>query len=719
MSIKPLLKDPYEINYNGSLTQTINSIVLSLSENISREKIETEVNAVINCIQNAQDTAELRPCDLLVQRLSIIGYSELADKVTQATKLVLNKEIVEIERILDKWVVGCDSDPDVSKTSEWIRLSLKFKNFSFQLGGSRLQNLPDIFRFPILAENLNVLFLGRNNFTTFPKEICSLKKLTSLNLFCNQLVVLPSEIKELNSLIKLELSKNRLQSLPQEFGNLTALVILHLEENDFSSLPSEIGNCLSLVVLLMKRNRLREISDKISLLTNLTTLDLDHNELPVLASAICQLPALRNLHLSNNRLTALPKEIGALRKLQVLHLDENAIRGLPPQLFQLHCSLERLYLNNNRLQNLPAEIKKLSRLEYLCLQGNLLTTLPAEVGQLRNLFRLDLENNPDLMGIPLELLNLGHYCFINLTSCRSLSQAVLDNISRVVRSPDYRGSAISYSMTHFNPPTEEKSIQESLKSLYGILGKAYNPLKNIPGGSVGEGTLRVWLSRLSYMSDYRASRERRKWLAENILTYLKLADDDPKFRETFGNTIEGAQETCGDRMSLSVMHLGIAHRLATIDKSNISEIAHLLTRGVWALSMLEMIAREKISCLPFFDEIEVYLGYPVMLKEKLQLPIDIQGMLYFSCSALKPQDLDDAAAYVLRKLNDQAAKNAFLITQPHWLSALAHNYPNEYAALEKARDEGAARSDLLREYEQLQAQFKEGLLNLTKRALGE
>lgn len=65
--------------------------------------------------------------------------------------------------------------------------------------------------------------------------------------------------------------------------------------------------------------------------------------------------------------------------------------------------------------------------------------------------------------------------------------------------------------------------------------------------------------------------------------------------------------------------------------------------------MLETIARNKIPTLSFFDELKVYLGYPIKLKQQLDIPIDAQGMLYFSCSVLKPKDLQEAKDFVLSK----------------------------------------------------------------------
>ena len=80
----------------------------------------------------------------------------------------------------------------------------------------------------------------------------------------------------------------------------------------------------------------------------------------------------------------------------------------------------------------------------------------------------------------------------------------------------------------------------------------------------------------------------------------------------------------------------------------------------WPIEMLRQIAAKKVLTLHFFDEIEVYLGYPLMLAEKLGLKLAVQEMLYFRCSALTQKDLDEAATTVLQKKQDRDAECSFL-----------------------------------------------------------
>lgn len=448
-----------------------------------------------------------------------------------------------------------------------------------------------------------------------------------------------------------------------------------------------------------------------------STLLIDSNFLTSLPPEIGHLQMLKYLFVGDNQLSTLPTEISQLTALIILSVVGNQLREVPAAIGELK-GLEELRLGGNELTGLPTEIGQCYSLRELELNNNELRTLPGEIGQLSNLRKLNLNYNWALTGIPMEMLNLNRECIIDISQGMSLSQTVLDNLRSIVTAPGYTGPKFSYSMAHTIPQDlQRKTIEESLASLYKIVGRPYEKLNNIPGEDVREPALKAWLSRLSYMSDYKASPEKKRWLAENILGYLQLADKDKDFRQVFNGIIDGAAVTCGDRVALSVVHLGIHHKLATIDLSNMKELAHFLIRGVFAMSLLEEIARNKVPTLPFFDEIEVYLGYPVMLKDKLQLPIDIQGMLHFNSSALTQRDLEDAASFVEKKLNDENACLDFLITDDKWLKSLSLNFPQEYASIENERSKGGEAATSKEELIQLQTKRNQSLVELSKQAL--
>ncbi len=312
----------------------------------------------------------------------------------------------------------------------------------------------------------------------------------------------------------------------------------------------------------------------------------------------------------------------------------------------------------------------------------------------------------------MQVLNLPSTCTIDFTNC-SLSQAVINRLRELMSDPSYSGPRISYSIVDRNSD-EEKSIQDSLTELYKVINKS--PLKFSEEFRELKETveLKSWLSRLFYIADYEKGGDLQKTIANKTIEYLKQANENQEFRKIFYAVIQDASETCGDRVALSVLHLGISYRLSTIDLKNMKGLADFL-KGVWALNMLENIARDKIPTLPFFDEIEVHLGYPIKLKEKLNLPIDIQEMLYFRCSALKDKDLEEAKDSVLKEQANEAARFKFLIGHPKWLEALSANYKEEYEALlnKKIKSSEVDNPD----YILIKENFNQELIVLTKKAL--
>ncbi|MEK7340481.1 MAG: NEL-type E3 ubiquitin ligase domain-containing protein [Verrucomicrobiota bacterium] len=199
-----------------------------------------------------------------------------------------------------------------------------------------------------------------------------------------------------------------------------------------------------------------------------------------------------------------------------------------------------------------------------------------------------------------------------------------------------------------------------------------------------------WLSRLSDTADYKADGEMQKAFAKKIIDYLNQANNNIDFRTTFYEVIQGASETCGDRITLSILHLNIAHQLATIDLKDMKKLADFLIKGPWTIEMLENAAREKIPHLNLFDEIEVYLGYPIQLKKDLEIPIDVQNMLYFTCSALTPRDLEETKNAILNEREDQEKRLKSLINHTTWQKALSVNYPEEYQVIMDKREEASA-----------------------------
>ena len=417
------------------------------------------------------------------------------------------------------------------------------------------------------------------------------------------------------------------------------------------------------------------------------------------------------LHLWENQLTDLPESLFNLPSLKELRLNDNQLTGLPESSFNLP-ALTVLDLRKNQLTDLPESFFNLPALKRLFLSNNQLANLSESFSSLQALIRLELGGNPTLSGIPRQILSLSPNCTVDLTGC-NLSQDVLGRLRETRNSPNYQGPRISFSISDRTHLNEEKSIKESLKDLFSIVDEA--PIDFPELGQRAE--LRSWLNRLSDIADYKRAGEPQKIFVKKIIEYLKLANENKGFREIFYNIIQDASETCGDRVALSVLNLGIAHRLATIDLKDTKALAGFLIKGPWTIEMLTEIARNKIPSLPYFDEVEVYLGYPIKLKEELEIPIDVQEMLYFSFSALKHQDLKEAKDFVLKKRIHEENYLEFLIENDTWKKALSTNYREEYQAILDKRDKASLQSVNPDDDADIQAQFKQELTKLTKKAL--
>lgn len=397
---------------------------------------------------------------------------------------------------------------------------------------------------------------------------------------------------------------------------------------------------------------------------------------------------LRQLNLESNLFVEMPATLGHLKNLEWLSFHKNALRELAGWMVTLPL-LEVLDFSKNALRSLPSSFKEISGLLVADFSDNHLIGFPKELCELPNLCSVNLANNPDLTSLPPEVLHISGSCEIDLWGC-GLSRRIVEDLRDAMDIPDYRGPILLFTFEE-GAPYKDFPIEESLDLLYKIVRRKPRRFPDLIQDPISEGHLRRWLSRLIDMADFDRSGEHQRALAEHVVSYLELAQKDLAFRAVFFSLIKRAGETCGDRMALSVLHIGLAHKIVTFDKSKMKAFSELLIRGVFVVDLLERLARERIALekkttLRYVDEIEVYLGYPVMLKGKLKIPIDVDAMLFFRSSILTQNDLNHAERYVKEKLADQKTCLKFLIEQPEWREALKAKYPEGYAAMEEKVD---------------------------------
>ena len=158
-----------------------------------------------------------------------------------------------------------------------------------------------------------------------------------LNLARNELTTLPAELVTIKTLRDLRLSHNRIHTSEsfETLAQLPALFSLWLDHNDLSQLPAAAGTMHQLRYLF-----------------------LDHNKL-------VGIPALKPkgllvLHLTHNRLDRLPEELLAMPRLLTVFAASNAIKTVDDAYFvQRRLNLRGVVLDGNCLA--PEEEARLRR----------------------------------------------------------------------------------------------------------------------------------------------------------------------------------------------------------------------------------------------------------------------------------------------------------------------------------------------------------------------
>lgn len=488
----------------------------------------------------------------------------------------------------------------------------------------------------------------------------------------------------------LDLSSLHLKSLPDFLGSLINLEELNLSDNRLASIPDSVSDITLLKRLDLSCNGFDRVPDIVFSLTGLTALELGGSRLQTLSDMIERLTHLKVLNLSDvHGLTSLPESLGNLSELEILTLSSSSVTSLPESLGNLR------------------------RLQYLGAEDCCLTTLPESFGNLSRLTYANLSRNP-LRSLPGNIFRLPPNCQVSLSACR-FSDQILGRLQEVTRTRGYSGPRIRFDMASLELENSCFSLADYLKRFLKISGRASVDLSFITNLSIYEkGQIQMWFSRLSGVANFRQEGETKKCFAQRILSYIEFASKDEGFRDVLLGVVDGASKTCGDRVILSVLHIDLAYQLATMDKSDPQKVADLLKRGPGALGILEEIARNKIPTLGIVDEIEVYLAYPIQLKEVLGLPINTDKMLHFEVSGVTAQDLEQARQEVQAFFDDKEALLRFLVGQEIWLDLLKKTFPERHEALDRLRFKEV---EDLEKSQSAQQHYEGGLVELSRNLL--
>ncbi|XP_057675078.1 malignant fibrous histiocytoma-amplified sequence 1 homolog [Corythoichthys intestinalis] len=262
---------------------------------------------------------------------------------------------------------------------------------TLNLGNNLLQDLPQGLASSL--DNLRVLVLRRNRFSSVPRAVLELPRLAELDLSHNRLRGVADGLAEsLPALKKLNLAHNSILQLPERIAALALLEELDVSFNELRSLPASFADLAGLRALDLDHNRLAGFPPEIPALAALEELDCSGNSFDVLPQDVARLNSVKILWLSNLELSSLPDAFCQLRRLESLMLDGNHLATLPPAFGTLR-TLKMINLSSNRLDDFPDVLLDISGLEELYLSRNRLTRVPSEIARLRNLVNLWLDHN--------------------------------------------------------------------------------------------------------------------------------------------------------------------------------------------------------------------------------------------------------------------------------------------------------------------------------------
>ncbi|AKM30451.1 hypothetical protein AB870_10565 [Pandoraea faecigallinarum] len=340
----------------------------------------------------------------------------------------------------------------------------------------------------------------------------------------------------------------------------------------------------------------------------------DAGPLPMQSIAITANPRLQRIDL--------PVDMSALDSLTLTHNDLTRVPLSPDHRLT---GLWLLDLSDNRIATM-SDLPQMPLLRYLRLTNNELSRVPtalenvrgiAQAGVQRPLLSVDLSRNP----IP--------------------EEAVADWTRRGARATDFR---LDFSMPGVSG--RQRALEDAVADWFEpSLQAARKEMWQRFADEDNADDFSAFLDRLRRTVNYESEAFRTKvthWVR-------RLETDEVLRKDTFPLSL-CATETCEDRVTWTYGQM--KQRLLAADVANgayDNDPAALETtmRGLFRLAELEDIARAKVATMTYVDEVEVYLGYQVKLREPLKLPIDAEDMRFFGVAGLTPDDLDAARVMVL------------------------------------------------------------------------
>jgi hypothetical protein len=177
---------------------------------------------------------------------------------------------------------------------------------------------------------------------------------------------------------------------------------------------------------------------------------------------------------------------------------------------------------------------------------------------------------------------------------------------------------------------------------------------------------------------------------KQISECLKDADSNHELANILYTITDNAHDTCDDRVALSVIYLGLHQSLNEYKKSigsNLPYVYNLLINGFLTIELLYELARYKVAASQNIDEIEVYLGYLIKTKKVLEIPINLNEMVFPGLANISSDDVAVAVERVQKMRNDSQTCHQFLIQQPIWIDILTNKFKDAVETITNTRNE--------------------------------
>ncbi|MES2344689.1 MAG: leucine-rich repeat domain-containing protein [Chlamydiota bacterium] len=359
------------------------------------------------------------------------------------------------------------------------------------------------------------------------------------------------------------------------------------------------------------------------------------------------------LNLSKLELSSLPDCFHHLQHLEVLDLSNNRIKVIPDSIYQLK-NLKNLYLHNNKIENIKEDILCMPHLKEIYVHDNPDETQSKFVefyiqvdyhNQFPyNRFEMYLDRSFDIKSIQQKIIDSPSQqavCLRNQIRC----WMILNNEAQVLN---------------------DQSIDDAFKNVM-----------EHPGCP----SLVAYLNQMKESKDFKIENH-RPLVVGNICKQLLSANTNASFRDAFFSELHEYTTACSDRTTAGYVYFNILRRAHCENLNNVQLYQLLL--GWYRYQQLDLVVAQ---CLPDHDEsIEKFLHALLMLKDALQIPVDVKTTLFaegqIADNICSEEELTVFCGSVLNLSSTLEQHKNILINNSIWREKILEGCP-QYAKINK------------------------------------